>query len=516
MQTELEQITPDRLFRWSSRLAQIPRSVMISGVAGVGKTTLVQKFVFDWATGKHYQKFAFIFVFKFRDLNALKENVSLEWLIQQEYPKLGQKLEVILRDPEKLLFIFDGLDESQSNLDMSERRSTEFCMLPGDVKPVNVIVASLLKQKLMKGCSILLTSRPNKFMGLETRVLHRLATIVGFLVQERERYFHNFFQKAEVAKKALSHVRESQVLYTLCYNPSYCWITCTALKPCFVSEAQQGYPLPQTITQLFISYIKHMMESHTRELPGSGPELRAKLIGLGWLADYGLGNRVLVFDQVSLDAFKVEMCPFLTAFLVENVKGTNPSAGITYSFVHLTVQEFFAALVHYLDYNKDNFEDTMGKVKANQNGEYEIFSRFLSGLSHPATRVLLEEKLGKFSRVTTSQVITWLSETDCSSLLGAQRLDDKRKALNFFNVLFEAHNSLLVRQALGDSACVNMSELILSPVDCVILAYILSCCKGLECLNLDSCYIQDEGLEKLTPDLHKTKELKYSQINYTF
>ncbi|XP_063002228.1 NACHT, LRR and PYD domains-containing protein 3-like [Elgaria multicarinata webbii] len=503
IQVDLERITPDRLFRWCFRSRRTPRSVMLSGVAGVGKTTLVQKFVFDWVEGKHYQKFAFLFFFKFRDLNAVEKGATLEGLIQQQYPKMHDKVGKILEDPEKLLFIFDGLDESKDNLDLS---SSDLCVQPGDVKPVNVIVASLLKQKLLKGCSVLLTSRPSRLVHLETGVLHRVATIVGFLSQERVRYFYNFFGEDAVAQKALAHVRDSQVLYTLCYNPSYCWITCTALQPCFTSNSGQPHALPSTVTQLFISFVKHMVANHTRGLSGD-TNVREILRRLGSLADWALNNRSLVFDENALEVFIAMVCHLPTCFLVENFQGDSSSFPVTYSFVHLTVQEFFAALVHYLDGEEDNFKDTMEKAKGSQGGEYEIFLRFLSGLSHPTTRAPLEEILGTFSPVITQKVIDLIIKMDCKTLLSTRSQDGKRKALNFFNLLFEAQNSQLVRQVMGNAARVDFSGLILTPVDCDILAYVLSCCEGVELLNLDSCYVQTEGLEKLSPELHKIREL---------
>nr|XP_034955173.1 LOW QUALITY PROTEIN: NACHT, LRR and PYD domains-containing protein 12-like [Zootoca vivipara] len=497
MQVELERITLDRLFRCCYPSGRTPHFVMVSGVAGVGKSTLAQKFVFDWATGKHYQKFTFVFFFKFRDLNTVGGMTSLKSLIQEKYPSLPSKLDTILQEPQKLLFIFDGLDESNSNLDLG--RNAEFCAQPEDVKPVGVIVASLLKERLLKGCSVLLTSRPSNLARLERGIFHRVASIVGFLSQEREKYFHNFFGEAEVAKEALAHVRESQVLYTLCYNPSYCWITCTALQPCFVPKAGQPHTLPKTVTQLFVSYTRHVMVNHTKELPEC-ERAREMMIQLGRLAAYGLRHRTLLFDQALLDKFNVASSPLLKTFLVENIQSATSPPAVTYSFVHLTVQEFFAALVHYLDFKEDSFGDIMAAVQNDQGGEYEIFLRFLSGLSHSSTRVPLESILGKFSPVTTRQVLDWIlrRETD---------LDGKKRALNFFNLLFEAHNKSLVCQALGDDASMDFSELYLMPVDCVILAYVLRCCGKIDLLNLDACFIQNEGLQRLSPELHIIREL---------
>ncbi|XP_050785766.1 NACHT, LRR and PYD domains-containing protein 3-like isoform X2 [Gopherus flavomarginatus] len=505
MTSELERITPDRLFRWCFRTRHVPLSVMVSGVAGVGKTTLVQKFVFDWATGKHYQKFAFVFFFKFRDLNAIIEKRSLESLICQTYPHLRDKLPRVLEDPEKLLFIFDGLDESKTDLKLNRGGSQELCRNPEDVKPVTVIVTSLLKQTLLKGCSVLLTSRPSKLSSLEAGVFHRVASIVGFLSKERERYFSMFFGDERVSREAFAYVRDSQVLYTLCYNPSYCWITCTALKPCFTAKAGRPQPAPKTVTQLFVSYVIHIMTNHTQERP-EPQRMRDTLISVGWLAEYGITNHILVFDLKYLEDFNVEFSPFLTGFLVENPQ-TDDSSQVTYSFLHLTIQEFFAALVHYLDYKEDKFRDTMAKSRSCKEGDYEIFSRFLAGLSHPATKMPLERYVGKFSAETTRKVIGWLSEMNYEELQSPEEPEGKRRLMNIFNLFFESQNSQLVRDVVGKAAHMDFSDLYLMPVDCTVLAYVLSCCEEIQRLTLDSCFIQSEGLERLRAELHKVREL---------
>lgn len=521
LQKGQEWITCDRLFRWCFQSHRTPQSVMVSGAAGVGKTTLVQKFVLDWVTGKHYQKFAFVFFFKFRDLNAMEES-SLEVLLQREYPKLYSRLGAILQHPEKLLFIFDGLDESDKVLDLSHDRSPDLCVLPGDVKPVHVIVASLLKQTLLKGSSVLLTSRPATLAKLEMKAFDRVATIVGFLARDRDQYFCNFFGEVKIAKRVLSYVRDSQVLYALCYNPSYCRITCTALEAYVISTSPQLHPLLQTTTQLLVSYMKQMMDHHGGDssvgegVPGSGgdlqhPSVKEFLVQLGSLAEHCLRTRTLVFEERDLKASRITQSAhpsLFTALVVEDTQRSRSPFQVTYSFLHLGVQEFFAALFHYLDFKEGYFSDMIEFVQEDQSDNYDIFLRFLAGLSHQKTGEPLEELLGSFSVAASERVIGWLKKKNLKALLSATTRSGKWEALNFFNLLFEAQNGHLVHQLMGDSAGVDFSELYLMPVDCAILGYVLSCCSTVGLLNLNSCFIHNEGLEKLSPHLHVVRDLR--------
>lgn len=503
VQTGLERITPNRLFRWCFRSHRMPQSVMVTGVPGVGKTTLMQKFIFEWVNGKHYQKFAFIFFFKFRELNQLEKEtpISLELLILQKYPFLGENLRMILEDPQKLLFIFDGLDESRCEVDLSSRGFQDLCVSPGQVKTASSIVASLVKQTLLKGCYVLLTSRPIALEKIESGVLHRSAEIVGFLSKEREGYFTKFYNNATISSKVFQYVRETGILYTLCYNPSYCWITCTALKPCFTKQTEKPLAPPKTVTQLFVSYISNILKNHTTE------PVQTDLLEIGWLADHGVRNRIFVFYDNDLSAFNVRPSKLLSGFMMETLQMEGNSE-VTRSFLHLTIQEFWAAMVYYLDYKEDRFKKLMQAISTREDGRYEILLRFLAGLSHPPSRSQLETYLGRFSAEATREVIKWLGEKVHEELETLKENKDKRELLNMFCFLFESRNSSLVRDKVGKDVSLDFSSYYLTPVDCTILSYILDCCKKIEHLNLDSCFIQTEGLEKLTTVLHSIKELR--------
>ncbi|XP_072284778.1 NACHT, LRR and PYD domains-containing protein 3-like [Pyxicephalus adspersus] len=230
-QTGLEHISPNRLFRWSHQSQCVPHAVMVCGVPGIGKTTLIQKFVNDWVTGKLYQRFAFVFSFRFRDLNKLGE-LSLEEMILQQYPYLESQIGNILQDTERLLFIFDGLDESIHQMDFRSSKLSN----PKHRADFGEIVVSLVRQSLLKGCSVLITNRPSRMASVDTGVFQRIAEIMGFLPEDRLSFFKNFFGNEELSEKAFHYVQENDTLYTFCYIPSYCWIVCTVLSMCFKAQ----------------------------------------------------------------------------------------------------------------------------------------------------------------------------------------------------------------------------------------------------------------------------------------
>ncbi|XP_075049018.1 NACHT, LRR and PYD domains-containing protein 12-like [Mixophyes fleayi] len=493
----LEHIALNKLFRWSCQKQCEPSVVMVSGVPGIGKTTLMQKFVYDWVTGKLYQRFSFVFFFKFRELNRL-DKVSLETMILQQYPYLQVQLENILQDPEKLLFIFDGLDESIHSIDFS---SDHLDINPQWTECSSVIVVRLVRKSLLKGCSVLITSRPTKLTSTDSGAFQRITEIMGFFPKERQMYFDIFFQNKELSEKAFHYVRENDTLYTFCYIPSYCWIICTVLSMCFKGQPSNSEQLmsslPKTVTQLFVTFVANILSNHNQDKRGA----RELMTSIGWMAEHGVMNHIIVFDERDLGSFNVDTSShLLSSFMMESDQPPN----VTFSFLHLTLQEFLAALVHYLDYSPEKLQSSLNK-ELYTDGRAEIVLRFLCGFLDISTRSILR-CLGEFSTKSLKDVTSWLQK----SLVCVQKDEnvDMGKFLNIFAYLFESQNRSLVKECLGSNRNLTFKSVShLTPVDSTVLAFVLKSCVQTNKLDLDNCKIQTECWQGLAPVLHTIKQI---------
>ncbi|XP_073488547.1 NACHT, LRR and PYD domains-containing protein 1a-like [Aquarana catesbeiana] len=506
-QTGPQHISSNRLFRWNPQSQCVPHAVMVSGVPGIGKTTMMQKFVYDWVTGKHYQRFAFLFFFRFRDLNRLGE-VSLEEMILHQYPYLESQIGNILEDPERILFIFDGLDESIHQMDFTSNKLSN----PKQRSHFGEIVVSLMWQSLLKGCSVLMTSRPTGLASVDTRVFQRITEIMGFLHGDRRIFFNNFFGNEELSEKAFHYVEENDTLYTFCYIPSYCWIICTMLLMCFRSQPkitdQLMTSLPKTVTQLFVTFVSNILSNHCQNKDG-GHTARELLTSIGWMAEHGVMNHMIVFDDRHLESFSVRNDNHVfSSFMIES--GRPPD--VDYTFLHLTLQEFFAALVHFISYNPERLQKTLDKAESYKDGRAEIFLRFLCGLSDSSTRSMLKSHVGELSTQAARHVITWIQKK-----IPEQRPDKSRRGnrelLNVFYYVHESRNKALVPQCIG-SHKIDFSGVPLSPVECSVLSFILQSCRETE-VDLKSCNIHSEGLRKLIPALHNIKSLRLEMNRLT-
>ncbi|XP_069825564.1 NACHT, LRR and PYD domains-containing protein 3-like [Dendropsophus ebraccatus] len=496
IQNKLKDISPNKMFRWCHQSRLVPHIVVVSGVLGVGKTTLMQKFVYDWVRGDLYQRFSFVFFFKFRELNRLDE-VSLETMILQQYPYLEPQIENILQDPEKLLFIFDGLDESNHTMNFL---SGHLFSNPRERGHCGQIVVSLVGKSLLNGCSVLMTSRPTRLASIYRHVFHRIVEIIGFFPEERQTYFENFFSDPELAEKAFTYVKQNDALYTFCYLPSYCWIICTVLSRSFQTTTSDQSPslLPKTVTQLFAIFVANILTNHSLEKSDAQKVLQS----IGWMAEHGVMNHRIIFEERDLRSFHVDnKSKLLSSFLMESEEPE------TYSFLHLTVQEFFSALVHYADYSPEKLQESLNRAQSYCDGRGEMFLRFLCGLSDASTRSMLTGYLDTQAAQASRHVITWLRNLIPQDQILRINVHDKEHLRTFYH-LYESRNKPLVQESLQSCRRLHLYNINMSALDCTVLSFIMETCTDIEEFCLGFCSLDPEGLEKLAQALHNLQELR--------
>ncbi|XP_067836547.1 NACHT, LRR and PYD domains-containing protein 3-like [Heptranchias perlo] len=510
LRRELEKIRTDQLFQrsFSQRKSKSGISAAVSGVAGIGKTTMVQKIVYDWATGKIYLHFQFVFSFKFRDLNAINCKINLRHLILDLYPYFGNILGELWKNPAGLLFIFDGLDEFKDSIDFADnRRNTEpqyMCTDPEDWCEVSDIVYSLIQHKLLPGCSVLLTSRPTALHLLEKAEISVWAEILGFVGEERKEYFNKFFEDQSVAAAVFKHVEENEILYTMCYNPSYCWILGLSLGPFFTQRDRKQQRVPKTITQLYSYYIYNILKNHGREIESP----RDVFLKIGEMAFTGVSEKKIVFRNGDLIKYNLQPSQFLSGFMMELSERDDSSQSVVYTFSHLTIQEFVAALAQFLTPDPGDIRELLSETHSKKDGRFEIFLRFVVGLSSSQSARPLEEFLGPFLHQTICGVIDWVKEKVEGEIGKTESETGKRNLLNTFHYLFESQNQTLARVTVGSVETLTFSGLRLTPIDCAVLSHVIGLCDTIKHLDLWNCSIQCEGLQRLGPALHKCQELR--------
>uniref|UniRef100_UPI003AAAFBCB protein NLRC3-like n=1 Tax=Centroberyx gerrardi TaxID=166262 RepID=UPI003AAAFBCB len=509
------------------------RTLMTKGVAGIGKTVLTQKFTLDWAEDKANHNIEFTFPFTFRELNLLKgKKYSLVELLHHFFTET-KDAGIFRFDKFQVVFIFDGLDECRLPLDF---QNNEIWTDVTESTSVDVLLTNLIKGKLLPSARLWITTRPAAANQIPPECVDMVTEVRGFTDPQKEEYFRKRFRDEELTSRIISHIKKSRSLHIMCHIPVFCWITATVLE--HVLKTDERGEMPKTLTEMYIHFlvvqsIQGNVKYHGRAEtdPPWTSETRKIIQSLGKLAFEQLEKGNLIFYEADLTecgidirAASVYSGVFTQIFKEE--RGLNQDK--VFCFVHLSIQEFLAALYIFLTFiNTDVnllsepqstswwstllriksmlsrnmsqvnhlYQSAVDKALQSPNGHLDLFLRFLLGLSLETNQTLLRGLLTQTgSRSQTNQETVQYIKNKIRENPSPER------SINLFHCLNELNDRSLVEEIQQYLRSGSLSTDKLSPAQWSALVFILlSSEKELDVFDLRKYSASEEGLLRLLP-----------------
>ncbi|XP_057698222.1 uncharacterized protein LOC130919267 [Corythoichthys intestinalis] len=544
--TAKESILPCDIFKSPDGKQRPIRTLLTVGFAGIGKTFLVQKFVSDWASGNTNQDVDFIFPFTFREMNMDKgKRFTLAEFIRRYVCGSRHMSEETLknifdglqtsgkRDYDssgiKVLFVLDGLDECNFKIDLKNEMKVDV-----DVKeayPLEVLLAHLIKGNLLPCARVWITTRPATAYDIPSDLIDSKTEVKGFSDSQRLEYFRKRFPNEE---RIIEYIRKSRTIFIMCHIPIFCWITAAVLQH-YLENRKEG-ELPTTLTDMYSQFVFHHLEKFKERQP---TKYIRYVKALAKLAFHHTMNKQQIFyekDLVNSDldySQASKHCGLFTEVFKEVHPLRRHQQDKMFQFIHLTIQEYLAALyvmMSFFKYNENVLDDSGGLLKkmlkrfrqttitevhhsalkkaSESEGNLDLFLRFLFGLSLPCNqeraRELLEapQDFGQSKSKTVELIQERIKQ------------NPPEKNINLFYCLTELKDNswlMQIRQEMNPKrpAWQQMSNDMWS----ALAFFLLTDDEAIEDFDLQEYYPMPLGLEKLLVVVKASQKSKLNNCN---
>ncbi|XP_062394309.1 NLR family CARD domain-containing protein 3-like [Sardina pilchardus] len=474
------------------------RTVMTKGIAGIGKTVSVQKFVLDWAEGRANQDLNMVLLLPFRDLNLLRDEPhSLHELLFGFHQELNPLRDTLNCEDFKILVIFDGLDESRLPLNFQSNLTV---LNATKITSVDALITSLIKGNLLSSAFIWITSRPAAAGQIPDDYVDRYTEVQGFGEQQKEEYFRRKFSDPSEAARVISHLKRSKTLFIMCHIPVFCWITSTVLKEIL---KQDGDDIPKSLTEIYIFFLLIQTNMKSQKYSGGKEKLRPLLLAsnsdmivrLAELAFKQLQKGNLLFYENDLEECGIDVSEasvysgMCTEILKEDSRFFETKM---YCFVHLSFQEFLSAFFVFHSYvNKqmdvlsfflddqtqhqaenlplhDFLISAVDRALESKTGHLDLFLRFLMGISLESNQKLLQGLLPTMLKSQES-----MSKTMHYIKYAGRDHHSPDRCINLLHCLAEMNDETLHEEIQRHLRSKNHPERFFQPGECSAIAYML-------------------------------------------
>ncbi|KAI4894242.1 hypothetical protein NFI96_025431 [Prochilodus magdalenae] len=528
--TQETQINLDDIFKPLPGQEKKIRTVLTTGIAGIGKTVSVQKFILDWAEGKANQDVHFMFPFPFRELNLMSETqFSLEELLHCFFKEM-KDFRVSVLEESKVVFVFDGLDECRLLLNF---KSNEMCSDLTKPMPLDNLLTNLITGHLLPSALLWITSRPAAANQLPAKCVDQVTEVRGFNDQEKEEYFHKRISDERMAGRIIQHVKASRTLHIMCHIPVFCWISATVLER--LLRDTKSRQVPKSLTEMYTHFLIFQTvqrnDKYTEANEMDPCLTKENILSLGKLAFQQLCKGNLIFYEKDLRECGIDVKDALVySGVCTQIFREELHQSKVYCFVHLSFQEYLAALFVYFTWvsSKDQPQEPFPELwlgstlfdlhrsavdmaLRSKNGHLDLFLQFLLGLSLECNQNLLQDLL-------TREVSAEEGHQETVSYIKSKLDENLRpeKSISLFHCLYELNDHSLVEEIQSYLRSRDLSSESLSPAQWSALVFVLlTSDERMEMFDLGKYVRSDEGFRRLKPVARASRTVIMSSCNLT-
>ncbi|KAL0992591.1 hypothetical protein UPYG_G00095460, partial [Umbra pygmaea] len=523
--TTRKQARPETAIKCNNIFKPLPgqdkpiRTVLTKGVAGIGKTVSVQKFILDWAEGKANQDIQFIFSLPFRELNLIKGGKTT---LIQLLSCFSIESSISSYNKYKVVLIFDGLDECRLPLDF---KNNEFVCEVTESTSVDVLLTNLIKGNLLPSALIWITTRPAAANQIPSGCVDQVTEVRGFNDPQKEEYFRKRFSDQDLARRIISHIKTSRSLHIMCHIPVFCWISAVVLEHMLTHTREE---MPKTLTEMYTHFVVFHMKQMNDKYPGkeeTDPDWnKESILTLGKLAFQQLEKGNLIFyeedlKECGLDINEASVYSGVCTQIFKEECGLYQDK--VYCFVHLSIQEFLAALyvsLYFIKHNKnlmdeqqstirygevlvetihniDFHKSAVNKALQSETGHLDLFLRFLLGLS-------LESNQKHLQRLLTETRISSQSHEETVNYIKEKIRENpsSERCINLFHCLNELNDRSLLEEIQTYLRSGSLSREQLSPSQWSALVFVLLTSEeDIDVFDLKKYSTSEEGLLGMLP-----------------
>ena len=449
----------------------VAQHILVEGSPGIGKTMFSWELCRQWAEGKMLQDRDIVLMLQLRR-KSVQEAKSLPDIFYYVDERVKQEVldHIMSVDGRGVFLVLEGYDE------LTEDQRTE-----------GSILNLLLIGDCLPKATIMVTSRPLASDSLcpeFKKTIHQHIEVVGFNDENIKAYVESVCQNQQpqiVPSDLLSQIKSNPFVSSIMYIPLQC-ATLTALYIEKWRENKSKAYAPTTLTQLYtdlllsslIRYISDhpvysMCKTKTSQLSELPSEVQEQVWKLSQLAAEGLENRQFIFDSIPCDHMGL-----MQSAEEELVIGSS----VSYCFLHLTLQEYLAAL-HWSRMGSEDMVrlvsetslfplDTLVKDGITA-GHHWPALYFLSGLTK-LTSVPLE--LLNKSLKAADNLFVKVINVDVqliAQIVGINfNLNQKHCNPHFFQILFETQSRDLTTKLFTNE---YVAPTITNPLECFVTAW---------------------------------------------